>query len=153
MRPRALVRVAVLCLVPAALACGRFTNLKRCQAVADDVNPVLDQIEKGTKRRTPATYASASRAYEKLARDLRSHLPDGGPDAGLPPAPPDAFERSVEEYRTVMEAAARHTAGLAEALDAGNTASATLETRQLEELARQAKTAAKRVDGSCRPEF
>jgi hypothetical protein len=147
-----LVRIAIACLVPAVLACGRFGNLGRCQALAEKVNPALDQIERSTKKRSPATYGSASRAYAALAKDLRSHVPDAGPDAAIPPAL-DAFERSVEEYRAVLEAASRHTAGLAEALDAGNTASATLETRQLEELARQAKAATKRIDGTCRPNF
>jgi len=149
---RALVRIAIGCLVPAAVACGRFSNLKRCQALAEQVNPALGEIDRRTKRRTPATYASASRAYAALAKDLRGFVPDAGPDAGIPPQL-DAFERSVDEYRAMLEAASRHTAGLAGALDAGNTASATLESRQLEEVTRQAKAAAKRVDGSCRPEF
>jgi hypothetical protein len=150
--PRTLARIAIACLVPPVLACGRFAKLDRCQDLAEKVNPVLDKIERGTKKRTPATYGSASRAYAALARDLRAHLPDGGPDAGPPPAL-DAFERGVEEYRAVLEAASRHTAGLAAALDAGNTASATLEARQLEELTRQAKAVSKRIDNGCRPEF
>jgi hypothetical protein len=149
---RTAVRVAVVCLVPAVVACGRFSNLERCQDLAERVNPALDEIERSTKRRTPATYASASRAYAALAKDLQRQLPDAGADAG-PPRPPDAFERSVDEYRAAMEAASRHTAGLAESLDAGNTASAALESRQLEDVARQAKSAAKRVEGSCRPDF
>jgi hypothetical protein len=151
-RSRTAIRMGLACLIPAAVACGRFSNLSRCQALADQVNPALDSIERGTKRRTPATYASASRAYAALAKDLRGRLPAAGPDAGIPRAL-DAFERSVDEYRAAMEAASRHTAGLAEALDAGNAESATLETRQLEEVARQTKAAAKRVDGSCRPDF
>jgi hypothetical protein len=150
--PRTLVRVAIACLVPPALACGRFAKLDRCQDLAEKVNPALDKIERSTKKRTPATYRGASRAYATLARDLRAHLPDGGPDAG-PPPPLDPFERGVDEYRSLLEAASRHTAGLAEALDAGNTASATLEARQLEELTRQAKAVSKRIDASCRPEF
>jgi hypothetical protein len=150
-RSRSLVRIAVVCLVPAAVACGRLANLKRCQALAEQVNPSLDEIEKRTKRRSPAAYASASRAYAKLAGDLRRHVPDAGADAGRPLVH-EAFERSVEEYRSVMEAASRHTAGLAEALDAGNSESAALESRQLEEVTRQAKAAAKRVETSCRPE-
>jgi hypothetical protein len=133
------------------VACGRLGNLSRCQALAEEVNPVLDEIEKGTKRRTPATYASASRAYAKLAKQLRRHVSDAGPDAGPAPAQ-DAFERGVDEYRNVIEAASRHTAGLAEALDAGNSESATLEGRQLDETTRQAKAAAKRLDVTCRPE-
>jgi hypothetical protein len=151
-RSRTAIRVALSCLIPAAVACGRFSNLNRCQALADQVNPALDSIERTTKRRSPATYASASRAYAALAKDLRAYLPDGGPDAGVPRAL-DAFERSVDEYRSTMESASRHTAGLAESLDAGNAETATLETRQLEEVARQAKAAAKRVDASCRPDF
>jgi hypothetical protein len=151
-RSRTAIRIALSCLIPALVACGRFSNLNRCQALADQVNPALDSIERGTKRRSPATYASASRAYARLAKDLRAYLPPTGPDAGIPRAP-DAFERSVDEYRAAMEAASRHTAGLGEALDAGNVASATLETRQLEEVARQTKAAAKRVDGTCRPAF
>jgi hypothetical protein len=150
--PRTLVRIVIACLVPPALACGRFAKLDRCQAIAEKVNPTLDEIERITKKRTPATYGSASRAYAALARDLRVQEPDGGADAGIAPAL-DAFDRGVEEYRSVFEAAARHTAGLAEALDAGNKASATLEARQLEELARQAKAVSKRIDSGCRPEF
>jgi hypothetical protein len=149
---RTFVRVAIACLVPAVLACGRFGNLDRCQDLAEKVNPALDEIERRTKKRTPATYGSASRAYAALARDLRTHVPDAGPDAGIPAAL-DPFERNVEEYRSVLEAASRHTAGLAAALDAGNTSSATLETRQLEEVTRQAKAVTKRIDGSCQPAF
>jgi hypothetical protein len=149
---RTLVRVAIACFVPLALTCGCFAKLDRCQDLAKKVNPALDQIERATKKRTPATYGSASRAYAALARELRVPPPDAGRDAG-PPPPPDAFERGVDEYRAVLEAASRHTAALAEALDAGNTATATLETRQLEELARQAKAVTKRIDTSCRPDF
>lgn len=152
MRPVAVVRVAIACLIPAVVACGRFSKLGRCQDLADKVNPVLDDIERGTKRRTPATYSSASRAYGALARDLRTVVPDAGPDAGIPPTL-DTFERTVDEYRGVIEAASRHTAGLADALDAGNAESATLEARQLEEATRQAKGVAKRLDGACRPDF
>jgi hypothetical protein len=151
-RPVPFVRIVIGCLIPLAVACGRFSNLSRCQALAEQVNPALDEIEKKTKRRNAATYQGASRAYAALAKDLRGFMPDAGPDGGVPPMP-DAFERGVDEYRAVMEAASRHTAGLAAALDAGNTESATLETRQLEEVTRQAKSAAKRVDGSCKPSF
>src|SRR5690349_16486041 len=96
-RSRTVIRIALAGL-PLLVACGRFSNLSRCQALAERVNPALDSIERGTKRRTPATYASASRAYAALARDLRAYAPDAGPDAGIPRAL-DAFERSVEEYR------------------------------------------------------
>lgn len=116
------------------------------------MNPTLDDIERATKRRSPATYASASRAYGKLAKDLESFVPDAGLDGGVP-RPLDAFERGVGEYRAVLEAASRHTSGMAAALDAGNTESATLEARQLEEATRQAKSVVKRIDSACRPDF
>lgn len=132
-----------------SLACDRMATVKRCKALARDVNPKLDAIEKTTRNRSAKSYSEASRLYTELAGVLSRHLPPA--DAGVSDDP-RGFERSIREYQAMLLAASRHASGLSQALAAGNQASASLEIRQLDELSRSAKGAVKRIDSSCEPE-
>ncbi len=140
------------------LACERLSTVKRCRALAKEVNHALDDIEAQSEPRTPAAYAGASRGYAALARSLPNDERDAGTDAGADAAvvapPPDAgeLERAVSDYRATLEAASRATAELAEALDAGNQASAAVMRRDLEALSQKAKLNVKRIDATCRPD-
>ena len=126
-----------------------MATVKRCRALANDVNDKLDTIEEVTKKGTPAGYASASRLYADLARTVERHFPDAGADAKPDPR---GFERSARDYQNLLMAGSRHTAGLGQALADGNQASASIEMRSLEDVSRQTKTAVKRIDASCSPE-
>ena len=132
-----------------SLACDRMATVKRCKALARDVNPKLDAIDKVTRNRSAKSYREASRLYTELAGALSRHLP---PVDAAVSADPRGFERSIREYQAMLLAASRLTSGLSQALAAGNQASAAVEIRQLEELSRSAKAAVKRIDSSCQPE-
>jgi hypothetical protein len=144
------LRVALAsCALVFVFACDRMATVKRCRALANDVNEKLDTIEDITKRGTPAGYASASRLYAELARTIDRHFPDAGADAAPDPR---GFERSAREYQSHLLAGSRHTASLGQALADGNQATANVEMRSLEDVSRQAKIAVKRIDASCSPE-
>ena len=132
-----------------SFACDRMASVKRCKALARDVNPKLDAIEKATRNRSAKSYSEASRLYTELAGTLSRHLPPA--DAGVS-ADPRGFERSIREYQAMLLAASRNASGLSQALAAGNQASASIEIRQLDELSRSAKAAVKRIDASCQPD-
>jgi hypothetical protein len=151
------------CALVLLVACDRMATVKRCRTLARSVNTKLAAIEKATERRTPETYAEASKLYAELARDLDAYLPeaaahasrDASPDAapGLPPDPdPRGFTNRVREYKALMQAGARHTSGLAAALGAGNDKSGSIEVNQLNELTKQVKAATKRLDATCEPD-
>ena len=124
----------------ACVGCDRLREVKRCRALAKEVNTSLDKIETQSKAgKTREGYGVIAFEYDSIAHGL------DGFDAGLPD-----LDRAVAEYAALARTSARQSAALAEALGAHNAASATLATHELERLARQEKIIVARIDEECR---
>jgi hypothetical protein len=125
----------------ALLGCERMRDVKRCRALAKDVNGALDAVEAERKLgEGPAVYARISKHYGTLSRTLEPF------DGGTP-----ELRRAVDDLAALARTAARQTAALGTALESKNPASATLATNELERLAKQQKSLAARIDDECRP--
>jgi hypothetical protein len=125
----------------AGAGCERLSDVKRCRALAQKVNPSLDKIEaRHAAGKTRANYDLIAYEYNALAAGL------DGFDGGTP-----ELERAVQEYGALARTSAHQATALAEALAARNAPSAALATRELEHLARQERALVARIDEECRP--
>jgi hypothetical protein len=132
-----LVLVAVLGL--ATFGCGRVREVRQCRALANLVNPALDEISNRVdKDKSAAPYRFAARRYAKLAADLKAY------QLGIPRA-----QKTVEELSVVLRDAGTQSAKLAEALEKSDTFGAANARRDLSQLARQQRTITLRLSGDC----
>lgn len=136
--------VRLLVVVAAALAlfgCERLRDVKRCRMLARSVNASLDTIEGlTTVKPTSSAYAQATLEYESLAKRLEAF------DGGSP-----ELARDVQEYTAFARSSAHASASLAQGLSAKNSVTVQLSARDLERLAHQEKTIARRIDDDCEP--
>jgi hypothetical protein len=122
-----------------ALGCGRIREVRGCRALAQLVNPVLDDIsEHAAKDKGSAPYRYAAIRYGKLANDLKKF------DIGIP-----RFEKSVEDLGAAMKEASAHSGNLAEALEKRDAVLAGSARRDLAHAARLQKTLAARIESDC----
>jgi hypothetical protein len=137
-----LVRATVLGLaLLLGAGCDRMREVKRCRTLARQVNTSLDNIEAASKPGpTRAGYQAIASEYDAIAHGL------DGFDAGAP-----ELQRVVGEYAALARNSARQSTAFADALAAGNGASAMLASRELERLARHEKLLVTRIDEECRP--
>jgi hypothetical protein len=116
-------------------------DVKRCRALAKDVNLTLDAVEEERKLgERPGVYARISKHYVTLSRRLEPF------DGGTP-----ELEKAVADLAALARTSARQTAALGTALESKNPSSKTLATNELERLAKQQKSLVARIDDECRP--
>ena len=129
----------LLALSLGALGCGRIREVRGCRALAQLVNPVLDDIsEHAEKDKGSAPYRYAAKHYGKLATDLKKF------DIGIP-----RIEKSVDDLGAAMKEASTHSARLADALEKRDAALAASARRDLSHTARLQKTVASRIESEC----
>ncbi len=122
------------------LGCERMQDVKRCRALAREVNLALDGVEKEASGKQPVAWERIAKQYSALATSLE------GFDGGTP-----ELEKAVNELSILARNTARQSTALGAALDGGNKGTAQLSTNELERLARHQKLLAARIDDECRP--
>ena len=125
----------------ALVGCERMRDVKRCRALAHDVNTALDAVEHELEfGKGAGVYAKISKHYGGLSRTIE-HFDGGTPE----------LEKAVEELAALARTSARQAATMSTALDADNRGSATLAGHELERLAKQHKALVLRINEECRP--
>jgi hypothetical protein len=125
----------------ACVGCERLHDVKRCRALARQVNPSLDRIEAQSKLgRAHAGYDVIAFEYDAIAKGLE------GFDGGTP-----ELDTAVRDYASLARVSARQAEALAKGLAANNNLSVGLATHELERLSRQQKIIVGRIDEECRP--
>jgi hypothetical protein len=131
-----------LTLLVGLAGCERLRDVKRCRALAQQINASLDGIEETatTAGKTPDAYRRIAKDYDGLAAGLESF------DAGSP-----ELVKEVGEYAALARSSARQAAALGSALAVDNRAAVSGATHDLERLARHEKSLVSRIDDECKP--
>lgn len=130
----------LVALVLAASGCGRMDRARDCQAIAQVVNPALDEIESTARTgpETSAKYRAVSTRYAELARTLsRLEVRDARVRALLP------------QYTKLIERAARTAGRLADAQGTQQEPSVRAFAHELRMLADRHRQTSEQIDRVC----
>ena len=135
--PRRILLVLSFALL--ATGCGKFREIRACRGLAQEVNPVLDEIEALSKAKAPDRELRMAQRYGALGKRLTPRGVGETPLAG-----------AVRDYASLLLATDNALRSHAEALRTNNSVRLSETRRELDRLVKRERAAVVRLSVECK---